>query len=82
MKLQTNWYNRLLKQGLQLSRDPSLALETLRLILAVRNDSIPFDHTPNESRLQLLTTCRQTQSNSAKEKHVRNTECTCLFAPN
>lgn len=58
MKLQTNWYNFLLKQGLQLSRDPSLTLETLRTILTVRNDPIPFEDNPNESKLQLITTGR------------------------
>lgn len=78
MKLDYNRHNCLLKQGLRFSRDPSLTLETLRLSLTVRNDSISFDHDPNVSKLQVITG-RKKQPNNIKEKYVRSTECMCLL---
>lgn len=58
MKLDSIWHNRLIrfiKQGFRLSKDPSMTLETHGLILAVRNDSIPYDHNPNEFKIQAIT---------------------------
>lgn len=55
MKQDYNRHNRLLKQGLRLSRYSSLTLETHRIIMAVRNDSIPFDNNPNELNPQVMT---------------------------
>lgn len=81
MMLHTNWHNCLLKQGLRLSRYPSLTLETHGLILAVRNDSIPFDHNPTEFKLQ-FNAGRQKKLNSNIGTNVRNTDCTFLITSN
>lgn len=55
MKLYSNRHNRLRKQGLRMSRDSSLTLETHRIIMAVRNNSIPSHYNPNELNPQVMT---------------------------
>lgn len=75
MKLDYNRDNRS-KQGLRLSKDPFLLLETYRLMLTVRaNDSIYFKQ--NTYRLKL-----QSHQPNCTKTDVQNTECTCLIAPN